>query len=298
MIDIRFLRENPEAVKENIRKKFQDAKLPLVDEVVDLDAKRRAAIAEVESLKAARNKLSKANGPLYGQLKKCDDEAKKAELKEYGIVAVALGDGLVNIFRDLNVDKVVDGGQTMNPSIQDLAEAAEATGAKNVFILPNNTNIILAAQQAKDLTDKNVIVLPTKSVPMGISAALAFNPEASVEENTAAMTEAAENVNTASITFAVRDTNYDSHEIHSGDIMGMINNKLEVLGHEIDKVAEECAEKMVSEDSSLITIYYGADVEEAQAQALCDQLAEKYSDCDVDVQNGGQPLYYYLIAVE
>ena len=222
------------------------------------------------------------------------EEAKKAELKEYGIVAVALG----NIFRDLNVDKVVDGGQTMNPSIQDLAEAAEATGAKNVFILPNNTNIILAAQQAKDLTDKNVIVLPTKSVPMGISAALAFNPEASVEENTAAMTEAAENVNTASITFAVRDTNYDSHEIHSGDIMGMINNKLEVLGHEIDKVAEECAEKMVSEDSSLITIYYGADVEEAQAQALCDQLAEKYSDCDVDVQNGGQPLYYYLIAVE
>ena len=226
------------------------------------------------------------------------EEAKKAELKEYGIVAVALGDGLVNIFRDLNVDKVVDGGQTMNPSIQDLAEAAEATGAKNVFILPNNTNIILAAQQAKDLTDKNVIVLPTKSVPMGISAALAFNPEASVEENTAAMTEAAENVNTASITFAVRDTNYDSHAIHSGDIMGMINNKLEVLGHEIDKVAEECAEKMVSEDSSLITIYYGADVEEAQAQALCDQLAEKYSDCDVDVQNGGQPLYYYLIAVE
>ncbi len=226
------------------------------------------------------------------------EEARKAELKEYGIVAVALGDGLVNIFRDLNVDKVVDGGQTMNPSIQDLAEAVEATGAKNVFILPNNTNIILAAQQAKGLTDKNVIVLPTKSVPMGISAALAFNPEAGVEENTEAMTEAAENVNTASITFAVRNTNYDSHEIHSGDIMGMINNKLEVLGHEIDQVAAECAEKMVNEESSLITIYYGADVEETQAQALCDRFAEQYPDCDVDVQNGGQPLYYYLIAVE
>ena len=226
------------------------------------------------------------------------EEVKKAELKEYGIVAVALGDGLVNIFRDLNVDKVVDGGQTMNPSIQDLSEAVEATGAKNVFILPNNTNIIMAAQQAKDLTDKNVIVLPTKSVPMGISAALAFASEASVEENTRVMTEAAEKVHTASVTFAVRDTNYDSHEIHTGDIMGMLDNKLNVLGQDVEKVATECVEKMMNEDCSLITIYYGADVEEAQAQALCDTLAEKYPDCDVDVQLGGQPLYYYLISVE
>ena len=224
--------------------------------------------------------------------------AKQAEPKEYGIVAVALGDGLANIFRDLNVDQIVDGGQTMNPSIQDLADAADATGAKNVFILPNNTNIILAAQQASELTDRNVVVLPTKSVPMGISAALAFNPEAGVEDNTQAMTEAANNVHTASITYAVRDTNYDSREIHSGDIMGMLDNKLEILGHSAEDVAVECAERMVHEDSSLITIYYGSDIAEEKARALGDALEEKYPDCDVEVQNGGQPLYYYLVAVE
>ena len=226
------------------------------------------------------------------------EEARQAEMKEYGIVAVALGEGLANIFKDLNVDQIVDGGQTMNPSIQDLAEAADATNARNVIILPNNTNIILAAQQAGELTEKNVVVLPTKSVPMGISAALAFNPDASVEENTAAMTEAANNVHTASVTYAVRDTNYDSHEIHSGDIMGMLDNKLEILGHEVEDVAVECAEKMVNEDSSLITVYYGSDVTEEQARALGDRLEEKYPDCDVEVQNGGQPLYYYLVAVE
>ena len=226
-------------------------------------------------------------------------EAKKqAKMKEYGIVAVALGEGLANIFRDLNVDQIVDGGQTMNPSIQDLAEACEATNAKNVIILPNNTNIILAAQQASELTEKNVVVLSTKSVPMGISAALAFNPEASVEENTEAMSEAANNVHTASITYAVRDTNYDNHEIHSGDIMGMLDNKLEILGHNVEDVAVECTEKMVNEDSSLISIYYGSDVTEEQAQALSSVLEEKYPDCDVEVQNGGQPLYYYLVAVE
>lgn len=226
------------------------------------------------------------------------EAAQQAEPKEYGIVAVALGEGLANIFRDLNVDQIVDGGQTMNPSIQDLAEAADATGAKNVIILPNNTNIILAAQQASELTERNVVVLPTKSVPMGISAALAFNPEASVKENAQAMTEAANNVHTASITYAVRDTNYDSREIHSGDIMGMLDNKLEILGHCAEDVAVECAEKMVHEDSSLITIYYGSDVSEEKARELGGALEEKYPDCDVEVQNGGQPLYYYLVAVE
>ena len=233
------------------------------------------------------------------EAKKAEAEAaKQAEPKEYGIVAVALGEGLANIFRDLNVDQIVDGGQTMNPSIQDLAEAADATGAKNVIILPNNTNIILAAQQASELTEHNVVVLPTKSVPMGISAALAFNPDASVEENERAMTEAANSVHTASITYAVRDTNYDSREIHSGDIMGMLDNKLEILGHSAEDVAVECAEKMVHEDSSLITIYYGSDVSEERARELGDALEEKYPDCDVEVQNGGQPLYYYLVAVE
>ena len=224
--------------------------------------------------------------------------AKAAEQKEYGIVAVALGEGLSAIFRDLNVDQIVDGGQTMNPSIQDLAKAADATNARNVIMLPNNTNIILAAQQASALTDRNVIVLPTKSVPMGISAALAFDPELSPEENEAAMTEAAETVHTASVTYAVRDTNYDGQEIHEGDIMAMVDNKLSVLGNNIPKVCMDVAEKMVNEDSSLITIYYGQDIVEEDAKALQAKLAEKYPDCDVDLQAGGQPLYYYLIAVE
>ena len=225
-------------------------------------------------------------------------EAEAAKLKDYGIVAVALGEGIDRIFQDLMVDQIVDGGQTMNPSIQDLAQAVEATHARNVFILPNNTNIILAAQQASELTEKNVIVLPTKSVPMGISAMLAFSADMSVEENTAAMTEAAENVHTASITYAVRDTTYEGREIHQGDIMGMIDNKLSVLGSQVHQVGLDIAEKMVNEDTDLITIYYGSDVSEEDAQKLCDALAEKYDDCDVELQYGGQPLYYYLIAVE
>ncbi len=227
-------------------------------------------------------------------------EAEAARQKDYGIVAVALGDGLDAIFRELMVDQIVDGGQTMNPSIQDLAKAVEATHAKNVFILPNNTNIILAAQQASALTDKNVIVLPTKSVPMGISAALAFSTEMSVEDNTAAMTEAAENVHTASITYAVRDTTYDDREIHQGDIMGMIDNKLNVLGSEIHQVGLDVTAKMLEayEEASLITVYYGSDVTEEDAQRLVDALSEVYGDCDVEMQYGGQPLYYYLIAVE
>ncbi len=225
-------------------------------------------------------------------------EAEAAKLKDYGIVAVALGEGIDRIFQDLMVDQIVDGGQTMNPSIQDLAQAVEATHARNVFILPNNTNIILAAQQASELTEKNVIVLPTKSVPMGISAMLAFSADMGVEENSEAMTEAAENVHTASITYAVRDTTYEGKEIHQGDIMGMIDNKLSVLGSQVHQVGLDIAEKMVNEDTDLITIYYGSDVSEEDAQKLCDALAEKYDDCDVELQYGGQPLYYYLIAVE
>ncbi len=225
-------------------------------------------------------------------------ESEAAQMKEYGIVAVALGDGLADIFRDLMVDEIVDGGQTMNPSIQDLAQAVEATHAKNVFILPNNTNIILAAQQATELTKKNVVVLPTKSVPMGISAMLAFSQEMSVEENTAAMTEAAESVHTASITYAVRDTTYEDQQIHQGDIMGMIDNKLSVLGEDIHQVGMKVTEKMVHDEATLITVYYGSDISEAEARKLCEDLEREYPDCDVEIQNGGQPLYYYLIAVE
>ena len=226
------------------------------------------------------------------------EEEEKAKPKEYGIVSVALGDGLVDIFRELQIDRIVDGGQTMNPSIEDLYEAIEQTHAKNVFVLPNNTNIILAAQQAAELTRRNVLVLPTKSVPMGIAAALAFDPEAGIKENLSAMTEAAENVHTPSITYAVRDTTFEDKDIHSGDIMGLIDNKLEYLGKTAREVSLELVGRMVGEESDLITIYYGSDVSQEEAEQLNQELSELYPQCDVDLQRGGQPLYYYLIAVE
>ncbi|MBQ3079614.1 MAG: DAK2 domain-containing protein [Clostridia bacterium] len=224
--------------------------------------------------------------------------AEKAKMKEYGIVAVALGDGFSEIFNSLNVDKIVDGGQTMNPSIEEMQKAIDSTNAKNVFVLPNNTNIILAAQQASALTDKNVLVLPTKSVPMGIAAAIAFNEDASVEENLEEMNQAAERVHTASITYAVRDTIFDGREIHENDIMGMVDNRIQVLGDDVHEVARQVVGGMVDDESGLITVYYGSDVSEEQAQALTAEFEEAYPDCDVEMQRGGQPLYYYLISVE
>lgn len=221
-----------------------------------------------------------------------------AQPKKFGMVAVALGDGLVEILKDLQVDKVVDGGQTMNPSIEDLLEAIEAVNSNEIFVLPNNSNIILAAQQAAELTEKTVHVLPTKSVPMGIAAAVAFQEELSGEENERQMDIAASNVHTGSVTYAVRDTNFDGKDIHQGDIMGLIDNKISTLGHEADEVSMEILDQMVTDDSGLITIFYGEEVAEEDARALYDRVVEKYELCDVEIHRGGQPLYYYLLAVE
>ncbi len=231
-------------------------------------------------------------------------DRKKAEaaaqdfVKNYGIVAVALGDGFTEIFKSLEIDRIVDGGQTMNPSIEDLQKAIDETRAKVVYVLPNNTNIILAAQQAAGLTKRKVYVLPTKSVPMGIAAALAFSPSADPETNLNEMTEAAQKVHTASITFSVRDTVFDEMQIHANDIMGMIDNKIQQLGRDTKEVAMKLLESMVGDDSGVITVYYGQDVEEQTAEALGNEIQDKYADCEVYVQSGGQPLYYYLIAVE
>ena len=186
----------------------------------------------------------------------------------------------------------------MNPSIEDLQKAIDETRAKVVYVLPNNTNIILAAQQAAGLTKRQVYVLPTKSVPMGIAAALAFSPSADPETNLNEMNEAAQKVHTASITFSVRDTVFDEMQIHANDIMGMIDNKIQQLGRDAKEVAIKLLESMVGPESGVITVYYGQDVEEQTAQALGDEIQDKYADCEVYVQSGGQPLYYYLIAVE
>lgn len=228
---------------------------------------------------------------------------KKAEaekpVKEYGMVAVSLGDGFNNIFTDLTVDSIVEGGQTMNPSIEDLSAAIEKAHAKTVFVLPNNGNVILAAQQAAKLCeDKKVIVIPTKNVAMGIAAAIAFQPEQSAEENAAQMEEAAQRVRTGTVTYAVRDTEYEGITIKEGDIIGLYNGVIHTVGNSIHDVTRDMMKKIVTGDDELITVYYGKDTSEQDARALTDELAEMYEDCDVEMQKGGQPLYYYLVSVE
>lgn len=227
-------------------------------------------------------------------------EEKPAEPeKEMGMVAVSLGEGFNKIFRDLTVDQVVEGGQTMNPSIEDISEAVEKVNARNVFVLPNNGNVILAAQQAATLVeDKKVFVIPTKNVAMGIAAAIACQPELPAEDNAARMDEAAQRVRTGTVTYAVRDTDLDDLHIHEGDIIGLYNGKIHTVGNNVHDVTRDLMKEIVTEDDELITVYYGKDVQEADAQALTDELAEAYDDCDVEMQMGGQPLYYYLVSVE
>ena len=225
-------------------------------------------------------------------------KAQAEPAKQFGIVAVALGEGITSIFNDLGVDKIVDGGQTMNPSTDDLLQAIESTNAREIFVLPNNSNIILAAQQAADLTEKKVYVVPTKSVPMGISAAVAFMSDVSGEENLEAMTEAAQHVHTASITYAVRDTSFDGHDIHEGDIMGLVDNKISCVGDSVTQVVKDVLAGMVTDESELITVFYGEDVDASAAEALSAEIEALYPGCDTTLYAGGQPLYYYIISVE
>lgn len=220
------------------------------------------------------------------------------ELKKYGVVAVSAGDGLTEVFKSVNVDKVVQGGQTMNPSTQDLLDAANSVYAEIIYILPNNKNIILAAEQVNDICDKKVIVIPTKSIPQGISAMLAFDPDADEGANTEAMTEMMNSVKCGQVTFAARDSAVGGLEIHKDDVMGMFGSEIAELGSDINDVSEKLAEKMIDEETALITIYYGADTDEQSAQKLADAISEKHSDIDVSVVKGGQPVYYYMIAAE
>mgnify|MGYP002625736055 CR=1 FL=1 len=218
--------------------------------------------------------------------------------KPYGMVSVSLGEGFSNILKDLQVDAIVEGGQTMNPSIEDLQKAIDSVNAENIFVFPNNGNIVLAAQQAAELSEKNVTVIPTKNVAMGIAAAVAFQPDLSAEENAERMEEAAQRVRTGTITYAVRDSDFEDMHINEGDIIGLHNGKVEFKANNVHDVAIELMKAIVTEDDGLITIYYGADTAEADAEALGEEFAELYPDCDVEVHAGGQPLYYYLIAVE
>lgn len=227
------------------------------------------------------------------------EEAAKAPKKEVGFISVSIGEGFGQIFRDLGVDYLIEGGQTMNPSTEDMLNAIIKVNAEHIFILPNNKNIILAANQAKALTkDKDIIVIPTKTVPQGITAVINYVPEKSVEDNEKDMTEEITRVKTGQITYAVRDTHIDDKEIHEGDIMGIGDHGMLAVGKEVAAVAKETVEQMVDDETELISIYYGEGFTEEEAEKLAGELEEQYDYCDVEVNCGGQPIYYCIISVE
>ena len=227
------------------------------------------------------------------------EEAAKAPKKEVGFISVSIGEGFGQIFRDLGVDYLIEGGQTMNPSTEDMLNAISKVNAEHIFILPNNKNIILAANQAKALTkDKDIIVIPTKTVPQGITAVINYVPEKSVEDNEKDMTEEITRVKTGQITYAVRDTHIDDKEIYEGDIMGIGDHGMLAVGKEVAAVAKETVEQMVDDETELISIYYGEGFTEEEAEKLAGELEEQYDYCDVEVNCGGQPIYYCIISVE
>ena len=230
---------------------------------------------------------------------KQEKEKAKAEQKEFGFIAVSIGEGLNEIFRELGVDYIIEGGQTMNPSTDDMLNAIDEVNAKHVYIFPNNKNITLAANQAKSLVkDKKVIVIPTKTVPQGITAIINFVPDMSAEENEEAMLEAIQYVKTGQVTYAVRDTRIDDKEIHKDDIMGIGDSGILSVGKDIAETTKEMLAELVDDESGMISIYYGADVSEEDAEKLTAEIEELYPDVDVDTHLGGQPIYYYVIAVE
>lgn len=232
-----------------------------------------------------------------------ETEHKEAEEEivneKYGFISVSAGDGLTEIFKCLGVNYVIEGGQTMNPSTEDMLNAIENVHADNIFILPNNSNIILAANQAQSIVeDKNVIVVPTKTVPQGISALLAYSEEAAPEDNFNAMSEEIARVKSGSVTYAVRDTEVDDKVIRQGDIMGIGDKTILSVGQNISEVTKDLIDNLMDDDSELISIYYGNDIEEASAEELAKQIEEAYPDADVELNYGGQPIYYYIVSVE
>ena len=224
--------------------------------------------------------------------------APSVEEKEYGFIATSMGDGLAKIFKDFGVDYIIEGGQTMNPSTEDFMNAINKINAKNIFIFPNNSNIIMAANQAKEISEKNIVVIPTKNTPQGFTALVNFNAEASVEENEQALMESLGLVKSGQVTYAVRDTVMNDIDVKEGNIIGIAEGKLLSAGEGVDEITTNLVEKLVDEDTAIVTLFYGEDVSEESANELRDLLEEKFEDIDVELYYGGQPLYYYLISVE
>ena len=251
-------------------------------------------LGELESIKIDNMKIQHSENIAEAKV-----EAAPAEpAKKYGMVAVAAGEGMENIFMEIGVDKMVEGGQSMNPSTEDILRAVDSVNAETVFVFPNNKNIILAAEQVDELTEKNVVVIPTKTIPQGISALLSFDPDAETEANRDAMLEAVALVKTGSVTFAARDSEIDGMNIKKDDIMGMEEGKITHLGSNPADVVMELLSDMADSDSSMISVFYGSDVSEEDAAELEKKINEAYPKLDCMVHNGGQPLYYYIISIE
>lgn len=226
-------------------------------------------------------------------------EVVSAEHKDTGFIAVSIGEGINEIFRSLGVDYIIEGGQTMNPSTEDMLNAIDKLNADNIFIFPNNKNIVLAANQARQLTtDKNIIVIPTKTVPQGITAIINYVPDISIKENEAVMTEEVKRVATGQVTYAVRDTMIDDKEIHQGDFMGIGDKGILSVGTDLQEVAFQMVKEMMTDEYELISIYYGDIIKEEQAQKLADMVRAEFGGCDVELQFGGQPIYSYIISAE
>lgn len=226
------------------------------------------------------------------------ERKQEEELKTYAMVAISAGEGLKNLFKDLNVDTVIQGGQTMNPSAEDISKAIEKLNAKDIFVFPNNKNIILAAEQSKALTNKRVHVIPTKSIPEGISSILAFNPELSAEENEELMSSSFKNVLSSSVTYTVRNTSVNGFKLKQGDIIGLTDKQILAKGKNVNETVEQLIEKQITSSLVNITLFYGDAVKEEDANNLCEKLQNKYPNCEISCLNGGQPVYYYIISME
>ena len=218
--------------------------------------------------------------------------------REVGLVSVSMGEGIANIFRDLNADHIIEGGQTMNPSIEDILNAVDRVNAKEVFVLPNNGNIVLSANQAAEISDKKIHVIPTKTIPQGMAALVAYNPEIDVESNITAMTKAMKQVKTGQVTYAVRNSHIDDIEIKEGDIMGITESRISVVGNDIADVTRRLLDAMLKEGGEIVTVLYGSNAKEEDTESVGSYLAANYPDVDVEVLSGGQPLYYYILSVE
>ncbi len=247
---------------------------------------------KIENMREQHSSIVEAQTPLQTETK----APKKKE--EYGIITVAMGEGIAELFKSIGAKAVIEGGQTMNPSTEDFVKAIKEVNAKNIIILPNNKNIIMAAQQAAELVEENVIVIPSKTVPQGMTALLAFNPAAAVEDNEANMVRALDTVKTGQITFAVRDTNIDGLEIENGDFMGIADGKIKVKNKDKLQAAKQLLDEMMTDDSEILTILYGEDATEEEVEELVAYCEEKFEDAEVEVHNGKQPLYAFIFSIE